>query len=121
MADIYSIISSGYKAAALAGSQSTGKYVNVDPEKFEGTWSGKYADNAPFKLSVSNVRGFKATVKYQSRATVQYQDVLIKNDSFRIGDTKFALQKNGVAQIKSVITDPATGGNVLDTAYARRS
>ena len=121
MGDIYSIISSGYKAAALAGSQSPGKYVNVDPERFEGTWSGKYADNAPFKLSVANVRGFKATVKYQSRATVQYQDVLIKNDSFRIGDTKFTLQKNGVAQIKSVITDPATGGNVLDTAYARRS
>jgi hypothetical protein len=121
VADIYAILSSGYKSAALAGSQATGKYVNVDPERFKGTWTGKYADNSPFKLSVSNVRGFKATVKYQSRAVVQYQDVLIKNDTFRIGDTKFTLQKNGAAQIKSVITDPATGGTVLDTAYATRT
>jgi hypothetical protein len=121
VADIYSILSSGYRSAALAGSQSVGKYVNVDPEVYEGTWSGKYADNSSFKFSIANVQGFKATVKYQSRGTIQYQDVLIKNDSFRIGDTKFSLQRNGVAQIKSVVTDPATGGTVLDTAYARRS
>jgi len=114
VADIYAILSSGYKAAALAGSQSTGKYVNVDPEKFEGTWSGKYADNSPFKLSVANVRGFKATVKYQSRETVQYQDVLIKNDSFRIGDTKFTLQKNGAgANAINIRTQPSAHSSTI--------
>ena len=119
MADIYSILTSGYKSAGLA-IPAAGKYVNVDPAAYEGSWTGKYADNASFKLQVSNVRGFKATVRYQSRGLLQYQDVLIKNDSFRIGDTKFTLQKNGVAQIKSVVVDPATGGTNLDTAYARR-
>ena len=120
MADLWSIISANYKTVGLTVPSKT-PYVAVEPTLYEGTWTGKYADNASFKLQVSNVRGFRATVRYQSRGVLQYQDVLIKNDSFRIGDTKFTLQQNGVAQIKSVVTDPATGGTNLDTAYAKRT
>jgi len=58
-------------------------------------------------------------VQYQSgNGPVQFQGVLIKDNSFRIGDSKFLLKKVGHAQIKTVITNPATGGNVLNTAYA---
>jgi hypothetical protein len=60
-------------------------------------------------------------VKYQSGSTVKYQSVLIKDHSFRIGDTKFILTKTGKAQIKNVITDPATGSTYLDTAMAIQS
>jgi len=60
-------------------------------------------------------------VKYQSASTVKYQSVLIKDQSFRIGDTKFILTKAGKAQIKNVITDPATGSTYLDTATATQS
>jgi hypothetical protein len=46
--------------------------------------------------------------------------VLIKDNSFRIGDTKFTLAKNGKAEIKNVVTDPASGQTYLDTAYGTR-
>ena len=58
-------------------------------------------------------------MQYQSGGTNKYQDVLIKDQSFRIGDTKFKLAKNGTAEIKNVVTDPATGQTYLDTAYAK--
>ncbi len=45
--------------------------------------------------------------------------MLIKDNAFRIGDTKFMLTKTGKALIKNVVTDPATGGTYLDTAYAK--
>ena len=81
----------------------------VDPALYEGDWTGKYADNKTFKISVSNVTGFRAKVQYQSGGTNKYAEVLIKDNAFRIGDTKFTLTKNGKAQIKNVVTDPATG------------
>jgi hypothetical protein len=121
VADLWSIISANYKTVGMNTNLMTGKYVDVDPQLYEGTWSGKYANNTKFTLSVSNVSGYKAKVRYQSGSTLQYQDVLIKNNAFRIGDTKFTLQANGVAQIKTVTTDPATGASNLDTAYANRS
>ena len=49
------------------------------------------------------------------------QDVLIKDASFRIGDTKFTWAKAGTALVKNVVTDPATGSTYLDTAAATQS
>lgn len=117
MADIYSIISSGYSQAGLT-IPSASKYVNVDPAAFEGMWSGKYADGKSFTVSISQVNGFRAKAKYQSGATVKYQDVLIKDNAFRVGDSKFTLTQPGTAQVKTVVTDPASGSTYLDTAYA---
>ena len=45
-------------------------------------------------------------MKYQSGSNVQYQSVLIKDNSFRIGDTKFTLGSAGAALVGTVITDP---------------
>jgi hypothetical protein len=120
MGDIWSIISSNYMTVGQTAVTSS-KYVAVDPDKYQGTWSGKYGNNTAFKLTVSNVNGFRAKVKYQSGGTTQYQDVLIKDSSFRIGNTKFTLAGNGVAQVKTVITDPYTGNNALYSAYAQQS
>jgi hypothetical protein len=117
MADLLSIISSNYKAVGLTVPSNT-PYVAVDPKLYEGNWTGKYANNKSFKISVSNVTGFRAKVQYQSDGTNKYQDVLIKDQSFRIGDTKFTLTSTGKALIKNVVTDPATGTTYLDQAYA---
>ena len=38
--------------------------------------------------------------------------------SFRFGNTKFTLTNVGKAEIKNVVTDPATGSTYLDTAQA---
>jgi hypothetical protein len=43
---------------------------------------------------------------------------VIKDGSFRFGNSKFMLTDMGKAQIKNVVTDPATGSSYLDTAVA---
>jgi hypothetical protein len=120
MADVLSILSANYKTVGLSVPSKT-PYVAVDPKLYEGDWTGKYADHKSFKITVSNVTGFRAKVQYQSAGTNKYQDVLIKDNSFRIGDTKFQLTATGKAQIKNVVTDPSTGGTYLDTAFATQS
>jgi hypothetical protein len=120
MADLLSILSANYKTVGLAVPSKT-SYVAVDPTLYQGTWTGKYANSKTFKITVANVSGFRAKVKYQSDGTNKYQDVLIKDQSFRIGDTKFILTKAGTALIKNVVTDPGTGSTYLDTAYATQA
>jgi hypothetical protein len=117
MADILSILSSNYKTTSGAIPSRT-KYVSVDPKSYEGTWSGVYANKSKFVLTISQVHGFRAKVKYQSGTTVRYQDIMIKDKSFKFGDTKFTLTKAGVAKIKTVVTNPATGGTTLESANA---
>ncbi len=121
MADVLSILSSNYLTVGSSASASSSKYVPVDKDRFEGNWSGKYANNSSFSIQVSNVEGFRAKVRYQSGNVAKYQDVLIKDNSFRVGDAKFTLTREGVAQVKAVVTNPATGGQSLETAYAKQN
>lgn len=120
MADLMSILSANYKAVGLTVPSNT-PYVAVDPKLYEGSWSGKYANNKSFNITVSNVAGFRAKVHYQSEGTSKYQDVLIKDGGFRVGDTKFTLVQSGTALIKNVVSDPATGSTYLDQAYAKQA
>ena len=118
MADILSILSKSYRSNALSAAPGSGKYVAVEPDDYKGNWTGKYANNKTFKISITDVSGYRAKVRYESEGTVKYQEVLIKDASFRFGDTKFTLTKHGQALIKNVVTDPATGSTYLDSAYA---
>jgi hypothetical protein len=121
MTDVTSILAAAYKSNTLSVAKSNSKYVAVDPKLYEGSWSGKYANNKSFTISISNVDGFHAKVRYQSDGTSKYQDVLIKDSAFRVGDTKFMLTGKGKALIKNVVTDAASGQTYLDTAYAAQS
>lgn len=120
MADVMSILSSSYKAAGMSIPSKT-KYVPVDPTLYQGSWTGKYADGKKFSITVSQIDGFRAQVHYASGSTSQYQQVLIKDSSFRFGNTKFTLTGAGQAQVKNVVTDPTTGSTYLDTAIAKRA
>jgi hypothetical protein len=117
MADIFSILSANYKATVPI---TKTPYVNVDATKYQGTWEGKYADNTKFSVTISSVTGFRAQVRYQDTLGVKYQQVLIKDDSFKVGNSKFTLQQNGHAQVKTVVVDPASGASTMNTAYATR-
>ena len=121
MADLTSILSASYKSNVLNVARGNSKYVAVDPALYQGSWSGKYANNKSFTVTVSDVSGFRAKVHYQSDGVSKYQDVLIKDNAFRVGDTKFTLTAKGQAQIKNVVSDPASGQTYLDTAYATQS
>jgi lipocalin len=120
MSDIMSILQNAY-ASAPTTPTSNKPYTNVDPQSYQGSWSGTYSNNQKFEFTISDVNGFRAQVKYQSGSTVQYQQVLIRDSSFRIGDTKFSLTGNGRAQIKNAVTDPATGNTSLVTSNATQS
>ena len=52
---------------------------------------------------------------------MQYQQVLIGNSSFRIGNTKFALTGSGKAVIGNAVTDPVTGETSLVQGNATQS
>ena len=118
MSDIMSILSTAYKANTLSSTTGSSKYVAVDSSLYQGNWTGTYSDGKKFSLNVSQVDGLRAQIHYQSDGTSQYQQVLIKDSSFRFGNTKFTLTDTGTAQIKNVVTDPATGSSYLDTAQA---
>lgn len=118
MGDIYSIIASNYVAVGSNIGTSKTPYVPVDAPSYQGAWSGAYANGDKFTIDVSNVVGFRAKVRYQSGSTLKFQDVLIKDNAFRFGDSKFTLTRAGVAQVKTVMTNPATGAQSLETAYA---
>lgn len=113
MSDIYSVLSSAYTATPATPASNT-PYINVDAASYQGTWSGTYStNNQKFELTISQVNGFRAQVKYQSGSTVQYQSVLIKDNSFRVGDTKFSLNADGGATVGTVITSPVDGSTSL--------
>lgn len=119
VADLLSIISANYVAVGSNVNISNTPYVPVDAALYEGTWSGNYANNEKFTIQVSDVDGFRAKVRYQSGSTLKYQNILIKDNSFKFGDSKFTLTKVGTAQIKTVMTNAATGAQSLETAYAK--
>jgi hypothetical protein len=120
MADLFSILSANFKTVGMSVPSKT-PYVPVDPTLYQGDWTGKYANNKSFKITVTNITGFRAKVHYESGSTNKYADVLIRDNAFRIGDMKFMVTKEGTAVIKNVVTDPATGGTMLDTAYAKQN
>ncbi len=138
MSDIMSVLSSSYTTAALTSPSKT-PYTNVDAASYQGTWSGTYSNNQKFQLTVSQVNGFRAQVKYESGSTVKFQSVLIKDSSFRVGDSKFTLTKagtpaqaatanqpataakGGTAQVKTAVTDPVTGSTSLITGNATQA
>ncbi len=118
MADVLSILATAAKTTTPI---TAGKYVAVDPSLYEGSWKGTYANGKKFEVAVSQVNGFRAQVKYQSEGTTKFQQVLIKDNAFRVGDTKFQMTANNKATIKNVVTDAATGSTYLDTAFATRN
>jgi hypothetical protein len=111
MSDIMSVIASSYATTPL--SPTATKYTAVDAKQYQGTWEGTYSNNQKFKITVSDVNGFRAQVKYQSGTTTQYQQVLIGNSSFRIGDSKFVVSGTGKAVVYNAVTSPTTGDTSL--------
>ena len=119
MSDIMSILQASYASAPL--NPTTTKYTPVDPTSYQGTWTGTYSNNQKFELTISSVNGFRAQVKYQSGSTVQYQQVLIGNSAFRIGNTKFVLTGTGQATVANAVTDPVTGNTSLRCRHRLQS
>jgi hypothetical protein len=118
VSDILSIIQSNYLSVGSTPASSNSKYVAVDPKSYQGNWSGQYGDGGKFSVAISNVSGFKAKVRYQSGANIAYSQVLIKDSSFHIGDSKFSLVGAGKAVMATAITDPVSGNVTVQQGNA---
>jgi hypothetical protein len=60
MTGIFSILQSSYTASSTNSLFSPGsKFANVDPTKWQGTWTGKDFKNQPFTIRITNVKGFR--------------------------------------------------------------
>jgi hypothetical protein len=122
MADIMSILQSSYAATPQPLIPAGAKFANVDPTKWQGTWTGKDYQNQPFTISISKVSGYRANVTYQSASGLQYARAFITTkNTFRIGDSSFTLTGNGVGQINTIVTDPNTGTQTNQQAVATRT
>ncbi|HEY0331091.1 MAG TPA: hypothetical protein VGC77_18580 [Rhodopseudomonas sp.] len=117
MADLLSIIAANYTAVGLNPGTAT-PYKNVDAKSYQGTWEGTYSDTKKFKITITDVSGFRAQVRYESAGTIKFQSVLIKDNAFRVGDSKFTLTGTGKATVKNAVTDPVTGSTSLVTGNA---
>ena len=122
MSSIMSILQSAYAAAPQPLFAPGTKFAtNVDPSQWQGTWTGKDYNNQPVTFSITKVSGYRANVTFQSASGMQYQKVFIAaNNSFRIGNSSFTLTGNGVAEIKTVVTNPNNGTQTLQTAYVNQ-
>ena len=117
-----SILSANYKTVGLTVPSKTPVCGGRSQRSIEGTWTGKYANKKTFKITVSNVTGFRAKVQYQSGGTSKYpgradQGQCVPGRRHQV----HAAPAHGTALIKNVVTDPASGQTYLDQAYAKRS
>ena len=121
MSDIYSIIQSAYVNNVVT-TPSKGTYTAVDPKSYEGNWTGTYTKNdKKFSVEIYNVQGFRAQVKIQDANGTSFQSVLIKNSSFRVGDSKFTLGSSGQAEVATAVTDPISGNVSVLSGVAKQS
>jgi hypothetical protein len=121
MADIMSILQSSFATAPQSLISPGSKFANVDPTKWQGTWTGKDSARQPVTISITKVSGFRADVTLQSSAGLQFQRAFITTkNTFRIGDSSFALTGDGTAQVTTINTDPTTGIETSSAAAVTR-
>ena len=115
--NIMSILQSSYTATSSQSLIPIGaKFAVVDPTQYQGTWTGKDPEGKPFSLTISQISGYRANVKYVSNAggTQQQRVFITTKSSFRIGDSSFTLTGKGTALVATVLTDPNTGIQTIE-------
>jgi hypothetical protein len=116
MADIMSILQSSYTASSQSLISPGSKFANVDPTKWQGSWTGLDVHHQPVTVSITKVQGYRANVTLSSSAGVEYQRAFITTkNTFRIGDSSFALTGDGKARVTTIVTDPTTGNQSEET------
>ena len=118
--NIFSILQSAYTPSTQASIPPGSKFANVDPTQWQGTWTTKDSNGKPVTLTISNVSGYRANVRFQTAdGGLQTGRVLINtNNVFRIGDSQMQLTAAGKMTISSVITEATTGNEAIETDHA---
>ena len=111
MSDIMSILQSSYSAGPQSLFAPGSKFANVDPTKWQGTWTGTDDKKQPVTLSISKVSGFRANVELTDASDGQQNQraFITTKNQFRIGNSLFALTGAGKGTLTTIVTDPNTG------------
>jgi hypothetical protein len=117
--NIFSILQSSYTAPTQASIPRGSKFAPVNAATFQGTWSGRDSNGKPVTLAISNIIGYRANVRFQTAdGGLQTGRVYINtNGVFRIGDSQMQYTGPGKMTISTVITDPTTGNQSLETDH----
>lgn len=120
ISNIFSALQSGYTTPTQLSVPPGSKFANVDPTQWQGTWTAKDSNGKPVTITISNVSGYRANVRFQSAdGGLQVGRVLINtNNVFRIGNSQMQLTSAGKMTVSSVITDQTTGNQSIETDYA---
>lgn len=118
--NIFSILQSAYSAPTQASLPPGSKFANVDPKQWQGTWTAKDTNGKPVTLTISNVSGYRANIRFQTAdGGLQTARVMINtNNIFRIGNSQMQLASAGKMTISTIITDPTTGNQSIETDHA---
>jgi hypothetical protein len=118
--NIFSILQSAYTPTTQVSIPPGSKFAKVDPTQFQGTWTTKDSNGKPLTVTISNISGYRANVRFQSAdGGLQTARVLINtNNVFRIGNSQIQVVGAGKMTISTVITDPTTGNESLETDHA---
>jgi hypothetical protein len=117
---IFSALQSAYTSSTQLSIPPGSKFANVNPTQWQGTWTTKDSNGKPVTLTISNVSGYRANVRFQTAdGGLQTGRVLINtNNVFRIGNSQMQLTGTGKMTISTVITDATTGNQSIETDYA---
>jgi len=117
---LFSALQTAYTPPAQASVPPGSKFANVNPAQWQGTWTATDSKGKPVTLTISNVSGYRANVRFQSAdGGLQVGRVLINtNNVFRIGDSQMQLTGTGKMTISSVVTDATTGNQSIETDHA---
>jgi hypothetical protein len=117
--NIFSILQSSYTAPTQVSIPPGSKFAKVDPTQWQGSWTGKDSNGKPVTVSISNVSGYRATVRFQSAdGGLQVGRVYINtNNVFRVGNSQMQMTSAGKMTISTVITDATTGNQSMETDY----
>jgi hypothetical protein len=111
MADIMSILQSSYAAAPQSLISPGSKFANVDPTKWQGTWTGTDDKKQNVTVSITKVSGFRANVVVNDVADglQNARAFITTKNTFRVGNSQFMLTGTGKAKLVTIVTDPTTG------------
>jgi hypothetical protein len=117
---LFSALQANYAATPQVSLPPGSKFANVNAAEWKGTWTATDSTGKPVTLTVSNINGYRATVRFQSPSGgLQTGRVLINtNGVFRIGNSQIQLVSAGKLTISTVITDATTGRQSIETDHA---
>lgn len=120
ISSLFSALQTAYTAPTQVSIPPGSKFANVDPTKYQGTWTATDSKGKPVTLTISNISGYRANVRFTTAdGGLQTGRVMINtNGVFRIGNSQIQLVGTGKMTISTVITDPTTGNESMETDHA---